>query len=95
MLRENLKTAYSLLIYGQCSDALRAKLESRPANHATIKGAADSIGLLENMSTVIFQFQSERYSPLALHHEAKHRYYSFSQDQLVLSGPTHDVSMIL
>jgi hypothetical protein len=73
MLRENLKTAYSL-IYGQCSDALRAKLESRP-NHA-----ADSIGLLENIRTVMFQFQSERYSPLALH-EAKRRFYSFSQDQ--------------
>jgi hypothetical protein len=37
MLVENPKTAYSL-IYGQCSDALRARLESRP-NHATIEGA--------------------------------------------------------
>ena len=46
MLTENLKTAYSL-IYGQCSDALQAKLESRP-NHAAREGAADSIGgLLE------------------------------------------------
>jgi hypothetical protein len=68
MLEENLKTAYSL-IYGQCSDVLRAKLESRP-NHATIEGVADSIGLLENIRTVMFQFQSQRYSPLALH-EAK------------------------
>jgi hypothetical protein len=55
MLTENIKTAYSLLL-GQCSDALRAMLESRP-NHATIEGAADSIGLLENIRTIMFQFQ--------------------------------------
>jgi hypothetical protein len=42
MLAKNLKLAYSL-IYGQCTNALQAKLESRP-NHVAIEGAADSIG---------------------------------------------------
>jgi hypothetical protein len=78
MLTENLKTAYSL-IYRQCSDALHAKFESRP-NHAAIEAAADPIGLLENIRTVMFQFQLQRYSPLALH-EAKRRFYMFSQDR--------------
>lgn len=78
ILMENLETAYSL-IYGQCSDALRAKLESRP-NHAVIEGAADSIGLLKNIQTVTFQFQSQWYSPLALH-EVKRCFYLFQQDR--------------
>jgi hypothetical protein len=69
MLTESLKSAYSL-IYGQCSNAMRAKLESRP-NHIAIEGAADLIGLLENIRTVMFHFQSQRYAPLALH-KAKH-----------------------
>jgi hypothetical protein len=72
MLSENLKTAYSL-IYRQCSDAMRAKLELRP-NHVTIENACDAIGLLENIRTVMFQFQSQQYSALALH-EAKRRFY--------------------
>jgi hypothetical protein len=62
MLVENLKLAY-LLIYGQCSNTLQAKLELRP-NHLAIKGAADSIGLLENVRTVMFQFLLQRYSPV-------------------------------
>jgi hypothetical protein len=78
MLTENLKTAY-LLIYRQCSNVLRAKLESRP-DHIAIEGAADSIGLLENIRTVMFQFQSQRYSPLALHKKAKCHFYLFCQD---------------
>jgi hypothetical protein len=65
MLAENLKTAYSL-IYGQCSNAMCAKLESR-ANHLVIQGATDSIGLPVNIQNVMFQFQSQRYAPLVLH----------------------------
>jgi hypothetical protein len=78
MLTENLKTAYSL-IYGQCSDAMRARLESRP-DHLAIESAADSIRLLKNIRTVMFHFQLQHYNPLALH-EAKSRFYQFSQDR--------------
>jgi Reverse transcriptase (RNA-dependent DNA polymerase)/Zinc knuckle len=77
-IEENLKTAFSL-VYGQCTDELRAKLESRP-NHAAIEAASDSIGLLKNIRTVMFQFQSQRYGPLALH-EAKRRFYLYTQDK--------------
>jgi predicted RNA-binding protein associated with RNAse of E/G family len=78
LLTENLKTAY-LLIYGQCSEAMRAKLESRP-NHQAVEASADAIALLENIRTVMFQFQAQRYATLALH-EAKRRFYTFTQDK--------------
>jgi hypothetical protein len=69
MLLKKLKTVYSL-IYGQCSDAMRAKLELRP-NHETIESACTAIQLLENIGTIMYQFQLQQYSVLALH-EAKH-----------------------
>ena len=87
ILSENLKSAYSL-IYGQCSDAMRVKLESRP-NHETIESTADSIGLLENIRTVMYQFQSERYAPLALH-DAKRRFYTFAQDKHTTCQQYHE-----
>ena len=68
MLTHNLKLAYAL-IYRQCSDTLWVKLESRP-DYKMIKGKADPIGLLKNIKAVMYQFQAEEYSPLALH-EAK------------------------
>jgi hypothetical protein len=71
-------SAYSI-IYGQCSDVMRAKIESRPG-FDTMESTSDSLCLLENIRTVMFQFQSQRYTPLALH-EAKRRYNTFSQDR--------------
>lgn len=65
ILSEYLKSAYSL-VYGQCSNAMHVKLELR-LNHPLIKSTADSIALLENIRTVMYQFQSELYAPLALH----------------------------
>jgi hypothetical protein len=87
MLAKNLKTAYSL-IYGQCSNVMHAKLESRE-NHLAIEVAADSIGLLENIRTIMFQFQSQRYTPLALH-EAKHHFYLFPQDHHATCQQYHE-----
>ena len=55
------------------------KLESRP-DYKGIKATADPIGLLENIKVVMYQFQVERYGPLALH-EAKRHYYTFYQDR--------------
>jgi hypothetical protein len=44
-LESNLMSAYSV-IYGQCSDVMRAKLESRP-DFDTIESTSDSLSLLE------------------------------------------------
>ncbi len=68
----DLKKVYSL-IYGQCSDSLRAKLEAIP-NHET----ADAIGLLKNIKASMFSFQSQKYEPHALH-EAKRLFYQTNQ----------------
>ena len=54
-------------------------MESRP-DYKMIKTTADSIGLLENITAIMFQFQAECYAPLALH-EAKQCYYTFFQDK--------------
>jgi len=74
MLSENLKTAYSL-VYGQCTDALRAKLEAQPGHSAE---ASDVIALLKSIKTVMFSFQAQKYAPRALC-EAKRRFYSMRQ----------------
>ena len=55
-----------MVIYGQCSDTLQVKLESRP-DYEMIKAAVDPIGLLENIKVVMYQFQAECYGPLVLH----------------------------
>ena len=62
-LTQNLKSAYAH-IYGQCSDTLRVKVESRP-NYEMLKGNADVIRLLESIKAVMFQFQAQCYAPLA------------------------------
>jgi hypothetical protein len=74
-LEENIKTAYSL-IFGQCTKAMRAKLESM-SDHQVIAVASDGIELLRNIKTVMYNFQSQKYTPLALH-ESKKRFYLLS-----------------
>jgi len=75
-LDANLKKVYAI-VFGQCSDAMRTKLEAIP-NHASIAAARDVIGLLRNIKTATFSFQSQKYEPHALH-EAKRRFYLMSQ----------------
>jgi hypothetical protein len=77
-LEENIKTIYSL-IFGQCTEAMRAKLESI-SSHQQIVVAADGIALLKNIKTVMYNFQSQKYAPLALH-ESKKRFYVLTQDK--------------
>ena len=74
----DLKSAF-VLIYGQSSDTLQVKLESRP-NYETLKATADAIRLLENIKAVMFQFQAQNYRPLAFH-KAKWWYYTFFQEK--------------
>ena len=57
-LTENIRTIY-LLILGQCTDAMRAKLESKP-DHQAIAMAFDGIQLMKNIKLVMFSFQSIR-----------------------------------
>ena len=77
-LEENIKTVYSL-IFGQCTEAIRAKLES-VGNHQAISVASNGIELLKNIKTIMYNFQSQKYGPLGLH-ESKRRFYLMSQDK--------------
>jgi Zinc knuckle len=76
--KQNMKAAY-MIVWGQCSDAMRAKLEARD-NHGAIKQAKDVLGLLRNIKDATFSFQGQKNMIHALH-EARRRFYTFSQDR--------------
>ena len=77
-LQENIKTAYSL-IWGQCSEPMRAKLESQ-ANHAEASGSYDAIRLLINLRSIMFNHQDHKYVVQSLH-MSKQKFYLCSQSK--------------
>jgi len=64
-------------VYGQCTGALRAKVEAQPGLSDSAE-ASDVIALLKSIKTVMFSFQAQKYAPQALC-EAKRRFYSMRQ----------------
>jgi hypothetical protein len=77
-LEQNVKTICSLVLE-QCTDAMRARLESQ-SGYRTIEDESKGIELLKMIRTIMFNFQSQRYGPWALH-EAKVRFLTFKQDK--------------
>jgi hypothetical protein len=77
-LDENQRTVF-FVVWGQCTDAMRAKLESK-ANHVALVERSDGVELLKNIRFVMFNFQSQKYGPLTIHN-AKRRFYTMSQDR--------------
>jgi hypothetical protein len=75
-LEENMKTLYSL-IWGQCSDIMRQKIEAAES-YTTMSATANSIELLKAIKITAFNFQSQKYLPHALH-EAKKTFYLLYQ----------------
>ncbi len=75
-LNENIKTLYSL-VWGQCSDIIRTKLESLDT-FTGISDRLDSIMLIKEIKGIVFNFQSQKYKPQALQ-EAVRRFYSLQQ----------------
>jgi hypothetical protein len=75
-LDENLKTIYSL-VWGQCTDIMRQKVESLETFEA-MSSTYDGIGLLKAIKDVVFNFQSQKYLPHALH-ESTRRFYLCQQ----------------
>ena len=76
--KANMMKEYSL-IYGQCSDEIQAKVESMP-NHENISNVGYPIALLNNIKTVVFQFQTTKQMALSIH-ECKRRFYNCQQDR--------------
>ena len=75
-LEENLKTLYSL-IWGQCSDIMRQKVEASP-KFRDISESANSIELLKAIKKIAFNYQSQKHLPHSVH-EAKKQFYNFYQ----------------
>ena len=58
LLQASMMRIYSV-IYGQCSDGIRAKIETT-RNHETIANSGNTVGLLKNIKSVMANFQTSR-----------------------------------
>ena len=58
-LRENMKTAYTLIL-GQCTELLRAKLEAS-SKYEDIDDEQNPIDLLREIKSICFKFEDHRY----------------------------------
>ena len=76
ILKENLKTTYSL-VWGQCSDMMRQKVEASEG-FLEVSRNGDVIELLTMIKDVAYNFQTQKYLPQALH-EAKKRFFNCYQ----------------
>jgi hypothetical protein len=75
---ENLKNLYSL-IWGQCTDVIRARIEALD-EHEDISNQGDSIKLLKAIKSLVFNFESQKYRPLAIH-DGMRQFYNIYQDK--------------
>ena len=77
-LEENLRTVYSL-IYGQCTEGLRERIRAHN-DFVTADTEQDALTLLRIIRSAMFHTQTQRNRQHAIH-EAKRRFYLFSQDR--------------
>jgi hypothetical protein len=77
-LEENCRKLFSLVL-GQCTDYLKAKLESL-ASYPSMKENFDVFQLIKSVKGVTFKFEDSKYHLEALH-DAKIRFYSLRQDK--------------
>jgi hypothetical protein len=75
-LVENMKTEYSL-VWGQCTDVMRQRLEATN-DFRRLSSDGDGLGLIMAIKDLVFNFQSQKYLPQALHESAR-RFYSCRQ----------------
>jgi hypothetical protein len=64
-LEENISKLYNL-VWGQCSDALRAKIKSQPEFARIRDYPMEGIELLKLIKTISFKFEPQVYKPLAI-----------------------------
>jgi hypothetical protein len=76
-LEENISKLYNL-VWGQCSDALQAKIESQPEFARIRDYPMEGIELLKLIKTVSFKFEPQVYKPLAIH-DAVRKFMSTKQ----------------
>jgi hypothetical protein len=78
-LEENLKTLYSL-VWGQCTNVVQARIEALD-EHKDISNRGNSIGLLKVIKALVYNFQSQKYWPLAIHDSMRHFYMIYQDKQ--------------
>ena len=79
-LDKNVKTVYSL-VWGQCTDIMRAKIESLD-NYVDMSGNSIGLDLLQGIKSIVYNFQSQKFLPHALH-DAKRKFYGCYQGKMV------------
>jgi hypothetical protein len=77
-LKENMKTLYTL-IWGQCTDAMRARLEAK-ISYAAMYAGYDSLELMKSPKASVYNFQGLKYPHQTLH-KLKRRFYLYAQDK--------------
>ena len=85
-LESNLKATYAV-IWGQCSEAMKAKLKSLP-DFSARDAASDCIWILKEIKGIMLRFEGQRYIFLSLY-DAHHAYYHYRQ------GPDTSLSKYL
>jgi len=75
-LDSNLKTAYAV-IWGQCSEAMKAKLTSLD-DFETKSHKSDCIWILKELKGITYRFEGQRYIYLSLD-DARTTYYAYTQ----------------
>jgi hypothetical protein len=77
-LADNMQTVYSL-VWGQCTDVMQQKIEALSV-YKTLTTNGDGLTVLKAIKGLMYNFQSQKYLPHALH-ESKRRFYLCSQGQ--------------
>jgi len=77
LTNENIKTLYSL-VWGQCTDVMRQKVEALPNFFNGMSSEGDSLSLLKAIKIMAFNFQSQKYLSHSMYESMK-RFYSMTQ----------------
>ena len=81
-LKNNLESLYSL-IWNQCTDVLKNKLEAL-STHKQLSMKADGLGLLAAIKSIVYISNSDTTYLLHTLHEAKHNFYNCHQGKATL-----------
>jgi hypothetical protein len=73
-LEQNLPTIYLLVLWGQCTEALRQRIEGLDT-YREIKATGDGLPLLMAIKDLVFNFQSQKYLPHALYESTRRLYH--------------------
>ena len=79
---ENVKKVFSL-VWGQCTEALRAKLQGID-DFKAMWDSGDGLALLKAIKTICFRFESQKNIAHAIH-DAKRRFYMLSQGKSTIT----------